>query len=91
MTPAGDGQHLVSGIDLLTAWPSTLPATCTSGNLGNTVSRVTPAGAVSTFATGSVVSAGLSGLRCAAGNLYVGGLIDTINPVSDEVFKVTRP
>ena len=53
------------------AWPSTPPATSTSPTAGNgTISKVTPAGAVSTF-----VSSGLDypeGLAFdAAGNLYV--------------------
>ncbi len=53
------------------AWPSTPPATSTSPTGGNnTISKVTPAGAVSTF-----VSSGLTGpdglAFDAAGNLYV--------------------
>ena len=52
------------------AWPSTPPATSTSPTGNSTISKVTPAGAVSTF-----VSSGLDGpdglAFDAAGNLYV--------------------
>ena len=58
------------GSTLPTAWPSTPPATSTSPTTGDgTVSKVTPAGTVTTFASGFNDPVGLA--FDAAGNLYV--------------------
>ena len=68
------------------AWPSTPPATSTSPTNGNgTVSKVTPAGVVSTFASGFNGPDGLA--FDAAGNLYVAnddanfnGIVSKVTP-----------